>query len=139
MSERMKIIVGRGLTSIFALFMSGASIAPKFFGARAATDTLIQLGWSGDSALLIGVIELGCLVLYLWPRTAILGAVLMTGLLGGAMATQIRVGNPLFSHILFSLYLGFFMWGGLWLRVPALRLQFPLRSDNIRHTVSREF
>lgn len=56
-----------------------------------------------------------------------LGAVLMTGLLGGAMATQVRVGNPLFSHQLFSLYLGLVMWGGLWLRDPAVRALFPLR------------
>lgn len=50
------------------------------------------------------------------PRTAILGAVILTGLLGGSMATQIRIWNPLYSHILFSVYLGLFMWGGLWLR-----------------------
>jgi hypothetical protein len=56
----------------------------------------------------------------------VLGAVLMTGLLGGAMATQIRVDNPLFSHILFSLYLGLFMWGGLWLRDRRVRTLFPI-------------
>ena len=75
---------------------------------------------------MIGLIELGCLVLYLFPRTTLLGTVLMTGLLGGAMATQIRVGNPLFSHVLFSVYLGLFMWGGLWLRAPWLRAVFPV-------------
>jgi hypothetical protein len=58
----------------------------------------------------------------------VLGAVLMTGLLGGAMATQVRVENPLFSHELFSIYLGLFMWGGLWLRTPALRALFPWRE-----------
>ena len=62
---------------------------------------------------MIGVIELTCLILYLIPRTSTLGAILMMALLGGAMATQIRAENPLFSHILFSLYLGLFMWGGL--------------------------
>ena len=76
---------------------------------------------------MIGVIELVCLALYLFPRTNVLGAVLFMGLLGGAMATQIRAGSPLFSHTLFSIYLGFFMWGGLWLRDPAVRGVFPFR------------
>jgi hypothetical protein len=130
MSERTMILTGRALTGIFAVFMLAASIAPKFLGAKAATDTLIQLGWPGDAALMIGVIELSCLILYLLPRTSLLGAVLMTGLLGGAMATQVRVDNPLFSHIFFSLYLGLFMWGGLWLRTPSLRRLFPIRTED---------
>jgi hypothetical protein len=76
---------------------------------------------------MIGTIELTCLVLYLIPRTSVLGAVLFMGLLGGAMATHIRAESPLFSHVLFSIYLGLFMWGGLWLRDPALRALFPWR------------
>jgi DoxX-like family len=134
MGERKMILTGRALTGIFALFMLVASIAPKFLGAKTATDTLTQLGWPGDAALLIGVIELSCLALYLLPRTSLFGAVLMTGLLGGAMATQVRVDNPLFSHILFSLYLGLFMWGGLWLRDPSLRRLFPVMADS--HTLA---
>lgn len=118
---------GRALTGLFALFMLGASIAPKLAGMPVAEETLAGLGWPAGYALMIGVIELACLVLYLVPRTSLLGAVLMTGLLGGAMATQIRVENPLFSHILFSLYLGLFMWGGLWLRDARLRAGFPVR------------
>lgn len=119
---------GRVLTVLFALFMLGASIAPKLAGMPVAAETLEALGWSADYVLAIGLIELGCLLLYLFPRTNVLGAVLMTGLLGGAMATQVRVGNPLFSHQLFSLYLGLFMWGGLWLRDPAMRALFPWRQ-----------
>ena len=87
---------------------------------------MASLGWPSGYAFAIGLIELGCLVLYLIPQTSTLGAVLMIGLLGGAMATQIRVGNPLFSHILFSIYLGLFMWGGLWLRNQRLRALFPI-------------
>ena len=94
-----------------------------------ATDTLVALGWPGSYALLIGLIELSCLILYLLPRTNILGAVLMTALLGGSLATQLRVGSPLFSHTLFSVYLGLFMWGGLWLRDAAVRALFPVRLD----------
>ena len=117
--------IGRGLTALFALFMLGASVAPKLLGMPIAAETLTALGWSADYVLMIGLFELTFLLLYLYPRTSVLGAVLMTALLGGAMATHIRVGSPLFSHILFSIYLALFMWGGLWLRHPALRSVFP--------------
>lgn len=120
---------GRVLSGLFALFMLGASIAPKLLRLPVAEETMAQLGWPAGYAFMIGLIELGCLVLYLVPRTAVLGAVLMMGLLGGAMATQIRVDNPLFSHILFSLYLGLFMWGGLWLRNARVRALFPILRD----------
>jgi hypothetical protein len=117
---------GRSLTALFALFMLGASIAPKLLQLPVAEETMAELGWPSGYAFMIGIIELACLVLYLIPRTSVLGAVLTMGLLGGAMATQIRAGSPLFSHILFSVYLGLFMWGGLWLRDPKLRAQFPI-------------
>ena len=121
---------GRALTGLFALFMLGASIAPKLLGMPVAGDTIAALGWSRDYVLMIGLFELAFTVLYLVPRTSVLGAVLMTALLGGAMATHIRVGSPLFSHTLFSIYLALFMWGGLWLRSPALRAVFPLRTKD---------
>lgn len=120
--------VGRVLTGLFALFMLGASVAPKLMGMPIAGETLITLGWSAEWVLPIGLMELGFLILYLYPRTSVLGAVMMTGLLGGAMATQVRIDNPLFTHQLFSLYLGLIMWGGLWLRDPALRALFPFRK-----------
>ncbi|MBN9279376.1 MAG: DoxX family protein [Hyphomicrobium sp.] len=120
---------GRTLTGLFALFLLGASIAPKLLRLPVAEETMAALGWPPGYAFMIGLIELACLVLYLIPRTSTFGAVLMMGLLGGAMATQIRAGNPLFSHILFSLYLGLFMWGGLWLRDPRLRALFPVARD----------
>ena len=116
---------GRVLTGVFALFMLGASISPKLLGMPIAEETMAQLGWPAGYAFTIGLIELTCLVLYLVPQTSMLGAVLMMGLLGGAIATQIRAGSPLFSHVLFSVYLGLFMWGGLWLRDQRLRALFP--------------
>ena len=116
---------GRALTALFALFMLGASIAPKLLGMPIAAQTIEALGWPADSVLMIGLFELTLLLLYLYPRTSVLGAVLMTALLGGAMATHIRVDSPLFSHVLFSIYLALFMWGGLWLRSPALRALIP--------------
>ena len=122
--------IGRALTALFALFMFGASIAPKLLGMPVAAETIEALGWSRDYVLMIGLFELTFTVLYLIPRTSVLGAVLMTALLGGAMATHIRVGSPLLSHTLFSIYLALFMWGGLWLRSPALRAVFPLKTKD---------
>lgn len=120
-------IVGYVLSGFFALFILGASAAPKLLGMPIAEETMKALGWPPGFVLLIGLIELGLVVLYLVPRTSLLGAVLFMALLGGAMATHLRVGSPLPSHTLFGLYLGLFMWGGLWLRDPALRALFPIR------------
>lgn len=128
MNEKAMLWTGRVLTGLFALFMLGASIAPKLLGMPVAEEIMTQLGWPNGYVLMIGLIELTCLVLYLIPQTSVFGAVLMMGLLGGAMATQIRAGSPLFSHILFSIYLGLFMWGGLWLRDPTVRALFPYRK-----------
>ena len=129
MNTTAMLWTGRVLTGLFALFMLGASISPKLLGMPVAEETMAQLGWPSGYAFMIGLVELTCLVLYLIPRTSLLGAILMTGLLGGAMATQIRVENPLFSHILFSVYLGLFMWGGLWLRDRRLRALFPFARE----------
>ena len=120
---------GRVLTGLFAVFMLGASIMPKFFMPAVVAQSMTPNGWSGDKTLLLGIIEVTCLVLYLIPRTAVFGAVLMTAYLGGAIATNLRVDNPLFGFTLFGVYLGLFMWGGLWLRDPALRRLFPIRRS----------
>ena len=125
--KRMKTI-GWILTGLFALFMVGASIMPKMLDLQAAHDNFDPLGWPGDMLFTIGLLELAFLLLYLIPRTSVLGAVLMTALLGGALATHLRVGSPLLSHTLFGIYLALFMWGGLWLRSPALRALFPIKT-----------
>jgi len=129
MKASVGVWVGRVMTGLFALFILGASVAPKLLGMPVAEETLALLGWPSGYAVWIGIVELSCLILYLFPRTNVLGAVLFMGLLGGAMATQIRAESPLYSHILFSLYLGLFMWGGLWLRDPAVRALFPWRRN----------
>lgn len=126
-NPRAMTIAGWVLTGLFALFIAGASVVPKFFMPEIADATMDELGWPGGYVTMIGVMEAGFLILYLIPRTSLLGAVLFTGLLGGAMATQVRAEMPLWSHILFSLYLGAFLWGGLWLRSPWLRTVFPIR------------
>lgn len=120
--------VGWALTAVFSAFLLVASIAPKLLGADVAAQALRDVGWRADYALLLGLIELTCLALYLLPHSSILGAVLTTAYLGGAVATQLRVGSPIFSHVLFGIYLGLVMWGGLWLRNAALRAVFPLQK-----------
>jgi hypothetical protein len=127
MNAKYMTWTGYVLSGLFALFILGASVAPKLLGLPIAEETMKELGWPPGYVLMIGLIELACLLLYLYPRTNVLGAVLFMGLFGGAMATQIRAGSPLFSHILFGIYLGLFMWGGLWLRDPAVRALFPFR------------
>jgi len=120
-------MVGWLLSFIFAAFMLGASALLKLAGMAAAAQTMADLGWSDAPVFWIGVMEAGFTILFLWNRTAVLGAVLMMGILGGAMVTQIRADSSLFSHILFSIYLGAVMWGGLWLRDPSVRAILPLR------------
>ena len=119
---------GRVLSALFVLFMLGASVAPKFLMPDANLDYIRSLNIDPANVPLIGAIELLGTLLYAWRRTSVLGAVLMTGLLGGAIATHMHVGSPLFSHTLFGIYLGLLMWGGLWLRDPSLRALFPIRS-----------
>lgn len=119
-------MTGWALSALVILFLLAASVAPKLAGAAVATETLRSLGWDPRHTLLIGLIELACVILYALPRTSLLGAVVTTGLLGGAIATQLRVDAPLFGHTLFGLYLGLLLWGGLWFRNPALRAMFPV-------------
>ena len=83
-----------------------------------------QLGYPVEIAVPLGIIELVCLIIYVIPRTSILGAVLLTGYLGGAVATQVRVSAPLFSTELFPIYIGVLLWGGLYLRDERVRTLF---------------
>ena len=123
---RKLVVTGWAMSTLVILFLLAASVAPKLVGAAVATETLRSLGWDPRHTLVIGLIELACVILYALPRTSLLGAVVTTGLLGGAIATQLRVDAPLFGHTLFGLYLGLLLWGGLWFRNPALRAMFPV-------------
>lgn len=113
---------GRILTGLVASFLL-LDGAMKLVPLDVVTATMAELGWPADvaTARTLGVLTLGATVLYLWPRTALLGAILLTGYLGGAIATHVRIGSPLLSHALFGVYLGALVWGGLWLREPRLR------------------
>jgi DoxX-like family len=121
--------IGLVFTSLVALFLI-MDVAMKLLVLPQVTDTMAALGWPADArtARMLGLLQLTCLALYLWPRTSVLGAVLLTGYLGGAVATHVRIGSPLFSHILFGVYLGVIAWGGLWCRSSKLRALFPLTS-----------
>lgn len=120
---------GRVMSAVVILFLIFDG-AIKLIPLQVVLDTMAELGYPGTVGIarLLGVITLACAVLYAWPRTSVLGAILMTGLLGGAMATHLRIGSPIFSHLLFGLYLGLLAWGGLWLRDPRLKALMPLRA-----------
>ena len=120
------VVVGRALSALAILFLA-FDTAIKLAGMSVVAETLSSLGIRADLGFTIGVIELVCLVLYAVPRTAVLGAILLTALFGGGIATHIRVGSPVFTHILFGVYLGLFVWGGLYLRSARLRELIPLR------------
>jgi len=119
-------IAGWLLSVLTGLFLAVASAVPKFLGIEAALEPMEVVGWPVKYLVLIGAIEVGCVILFLIPRTALLGAVLTTGLLGAALAANLRVDNPLFSHTLFSIYLGVAVWVALWLREGKVRAVFPV-------------
>jgi len=111
---------GRILTGVAVAFLT-FDVVIKLIGVKEAVQGTVELGYQPHHLPVIGVIGLVCLILYVIPRTAPLGAILWTGYLGGAIATNLRVDNPLFSHILFPIYVAAFIWGGLYLRDPRVR------------------
>lgn len=112
-----------GLLIVFLLFDGAIKLVPL----QIVLDTSAQLSLPADptSARILGVLTLLCTLLYAIPRTAILGAILLTGYLGGAIATHFSAGSPLFSHLLFGVYLGIIAWGGLWFRYARVRAMIP--------------
>ena len=106
-----------GVAVLFLIFDAGV----KLISHPAAIEGTTKLGYPTSVILGLGLIEVVCLIAYLVPRTAVLGAILWTGYLGGAVATHVRVGNPVFSNILAPVYVAVFLWLGLWLRDRRLR------------------
>jgi hypothetical protein len=116
---------GRILTGIAGLFLLfDATI--KLINMDVVQQSMQQLGYP-DVARGIGIVELICTILYLIPRTSVLGAVLITAILGGGIASHLRVGDPVFTHLLFGVYLGIVVWGGLFLRDRQLRAMLPFK------------
>ncbi|MGR3810748.1 DoxX family protein [Jiulongibacter sp. NS-SX5] len=124
--SKTKLWVGRIMSGFVVLFLV-MDIVMKFMKPEEViTTTVNELGYQEDHIFIMGVILLIATLLYVIPKTSVLGAVLLTGYLGGAIATHLRVDNPLFSHLLFPVYIGVLLWGGLWLRNEKLRSIFPL-------------
>jgi DoxX-like family len=119
---------GRVLSSLVILFLLFDG-AIKLVPWPIVTETMDKMGYGPSDSLArsLGLITIVCTALYAVPPTSILGAILLTGYLGGAMASHVRIGSPLFSHTLFGLYLGLMVWGGLWLRDRNLRSLIPFR------------
>ena len=121
-------ITGRvmsGVVILFLLFDGAIKLVPL----PVVTETMDKMGWGASDTLArsLGIITIVCTLLYSVPPTAILGAILLTGYLGGAIASHLRIGSPLFTHTLFGLYLGLMVWGGLYLRDGNLRALLPFR------------
>ncbi len=112
--------MGWVITAIAALFLL-FDLSIKLLGTKQAIDGTVALGFKPEHLMILGLIQAVCLVIYLIPRTAPLGAVLWTGYLGGAIAIQLRAGNSLFSFILFPVYVAALLWGGLYLRDARVR------------------
>ena len=119
--------VGRVLSGFVIVFLL-LDGAIKLVPWPVVTETMDRMGYGSSETLArsLGLITIVCTVLYSIPPTSILGAILLTGYLGGAMASHVRIGSPLFTHTLFGLYLGLMAWGGLWLRDRDLRTLIPV-------------
>ena len=120
--------LGWALSGLAILFLVTDATA-KLLALPVVVESGAALGLPGVSmARALGMVLMACAILYATPRTAIVGAILVTGYLGGAVATHVRVGNPLFTHVLFGVYVGVIVWAGIYLRVPGLRVLIPVRK-----------
>lgn len=121
------IWVGRVLSGLVSAFFVMDAVM-KLIQPQVVINSTRGIGWPADAMTLsvLGCLLLASTGLYLFPRAAVLGAILLTGYLGGAVASHARVGSPLFTHDLFGVYLGLFVWGGLWMRDPRIRALIPL-------------
>ncbi|HVH79323.1 MAG TPA: DoxX family protein [Stellaceae bacterium] len=117
---------GWAMSGLVILFMIFDAVG-KLIVMTPVIEATRQIGYPEDLIQPLGVIALVCALLYAIPRTAVLGAILLTAFLGGAVASHLRLGDPLFSHVLFGVYVGLLAWGGLYLRDPQLRALIPLR------------
>jgi DoxX-like protein len=128
-SSSAQIWTGRVLSGLAVLFLL-MDATMKVLRPPFVIEGTTKVGYSAGVILPLGIIQLVCLIIYLVPRTSVLGAILWTGYLGGAVATHVRVGDPLFSHILFPTYVAALLWLGLWLREPRLRALVPIRRQS---------
>src|SRR4029453_7253260 len=125
-TSKKMLWTGRILSALPALFLLVDAIA-KFIKPAPVVETTVKLGYPEGVIVSLGAVLLVSTLLYVVPRTTVLGAILLTGYLGGAVATHVRVGDPLYSHILVPVYVGILLWLGLVLRDANLRAILPLR------------
>jgi len=118
---------GRIVSALPVLFLLMDGIM-KLIKPAPVVDATVKVGYPATTIVPLGIVLLVCTILYVIPRTSVLGAILLTGYLGGAVATHVRVSDPLFTHVLFPVYLGVMIWLGLYLRDNLLRRIIPLRS-----------
>jgi hypothetical protein len=130
--SKSKLWTSRIMSGLVVLFMVFDSVF-KLIESQVAIDGTVELGYAEHPLVPIGILALISTILYVIPTTSVLGAVLLTGYFGGAIATHVRLDNPLFSHILFPTYLAILMWGGLWLRNERLRYLFPIKTLSTSH------
>ena len=128
MTSKKMLWAGRIVSAVPVLFLLFDSVI-KLMKIDPVVESFARLGYPESVAIPIGILELVCLALYVFPRTSVLGAILLTGHLGGAVATHVRIGDPLFTHVLFPIYVGALLWAGLYLRDDRLRALVPLRSE----------
>jgi hypothetical protein len=128
-SSKSRILTGRVLSTVTVLFLI-MDIAFKFIRPvpPQVLQSMAQLGFQPGLLTGVGILLLLCTMLYVVPATSVLGAVLLTGYLGGAVSLHVRVGNPLLGYVLFPVYVGVLMWAGLCLRDPGLLALLPLRK-----------
>jgi len=122
-----KLWTARIISALVVLFLL-FDLVVKLLRLPVAIQATVQLGYPESAVLVIGIIELVCLVTYLIPRTSVFGAILLTGYLGGAIASQWRAGNPLFSHTLFPIYIALLIWVPLFLRDERVRALVSVRK-----------
>ena len=118
---------GRVISALPVLFLLMDAVM-KLIKLAPVVEATVKIGWPESLIIPLGIVLLVCTILYVIPSTSVLGAILLTGYLGGAVATHLRIGDPLFTHILFPVYLGVLLWLGLYLRDARLRVLVPIRS-----------
>ena len=123
-SSKTQIVVGRVLSGVAIAFLTFDSIG-KLLRVQPVIEGTVQLGYPTSIIFPLGVILLSCVVAYAIPRTSVIGALLLTGYLGGAVATHARMSDPLLSHTLFPIYVAVIVWAGLVLRDTRLRILLP--------------
>lgn len=137
-ASKKSLWAGRILSGLVILFLIPDGVV-KFIKPAPVLEAFAHVGWPVSLANTLGILLLTCTALYAFPLTSIFGAILLTGYLGGAVATHLRAGDPLFSHVLFPTYLGTLLWLGLYWREARLRVLIPLRSKREKLETAAHF